>query len=76
MIDIKIGDKFKEYLYSDRRETSILDIKVGEVKSLLNRNQKQFILVVFDKKNQLKVTSEIEVELLEKDGDFWVRKSQ
>lgn len=74
MNEIKIGDSFKEFLYSDRRENIPSDIKIGTIKSLYQRGDNYFALITFEKKGQLKVRTEIEVDGLIKSGDFWIRK--
>lgn len=71
---IKIGDQFKEYLFSDRRDTTKFDFKIGIVKSVFEKNGVHMIIINFEKRGQLKVTSELEINNIEKNGDFWVRK--
>ncbi len=73
-LSVQIGDSFKEYFYSDRRETSILDYKIGVVKSIKTKLDKEFVIISFDKKGQLKITTEIETSNLEKVDGFLIRK--
>lgn len=71
---MKIGDQFKEFHYSDRRETSTQDYSIGEIKRFRTKLGKEFAVVVFDKKNQLKKITEIDINDLELSGEFWIRK--
>lgn len=71
---VDIGDKFMEFHYSDRRMTSTQDYSIGEIKRFRIRFENTFAVIVFDKKNQLKKTTEININELEKLGDYWIRK--
>jgi hypothetical protein len=72
-LNVEIGDQFKEYLYSDRRETTSNDYKIGVVKSFKSRLGTQFVVITFERKNQLKITTEIEISNLQRQGEFLVR---
>lgn len=72
---IKIGDQFKEYLFSDKRDSNGSDVKIGIIKSFYRRGGEEDIaLVVFEKRGQSKVRTEISVSNLKKVEDFWIRK--
>lgn len=71
---IKIGDQFKEYLFSDKRDSNISDVKIGIIKSFYRRREEDIALVVFEKRGQIKVRTEISVSNLKKVEDFWIRK--
>ena len=71
---IKIGDQFKEYLFSDKRDSNGSDVKIGIIKSFYRRGEEDIALVVFEKRGQIKVRTEISVSSLKKVEDFWIRK--
>lgn len=71
---VNIGDKFMEFHYSDRRVTSSQDYSIGEVRRFRDRSNETFVVIVFDKKNQIKKTTEININDLEKSGDYLIRK--
>lgn len=73
MINITIGDQFKEFLYSDKRDFEDSHVKIGIVKSFYKKNEEDFALIVFEKRDQLKVKTEINIKHLVKVGHFWNR---